>query len=84
MLIVNTTLVTGQVGSPPPPPPAPPAVHAAGGQEETGPLTPDSGYGDGETRSDVRTEQNKIKKSTSLQFPRYGGGGGQTIKYLIV
>ena len=59
--------VTSQVGSPPSPPPD----HEEG-QEDAGPLTPDSGYGEGEREagSDVRREQNKIKKSTSLQFPR--------------
>ena len=59
--------------------PAQVGEHEAGGQEEVGPLTPDSGYGEAESNTglNVRTEQNKIKKSTSLQFPRWGWRGGE-------
>ena len=59
--------------------PAQVGEHEAGGQEEVGPLTPDSGYGEAESNTglNVRTELNKIKKSTSLQFPRWGWMGGE-------
>ena len=51
-----------------------PVLQVECAEDEVGPLTPDSGtfcpsdYGEAETSE----SQNKIKKSTSLQFPRCG------------